>query len=223
VEINKFFSLCHDLCLKVLELFALGLKIDPSKGGSSWFASRHDPKAESGTVLRILHYPSTSSPQGSLRCGAHSDYGSVTLLFRLPGQPGLEILNQDNAWSSVPVTPPGTENDPFPPILINIGDLLSYWTGGLLRSTVHRVVYPEDHEKATAGKGDRYSIAYFCHPNRDTELVEVPSEIVKEKLGIMGGRGKAGGKIMKASDHLQSRLAATYGWQKGEERVAAAP
>lgn len=75
----------------------------------------------------------------TVRAGAHSDYGSITLLFQRPGQPGLEILppssqtngprntSNDAPWTPVPVTPPGTENDLSPPILVNIGDLLSYW------------------------------------------------------------------------------------------------
>lgn len=91
-----------------------------------------------------------------------------------------------------------------------------------MRSTVHRVVYPEDHGKVTAGKGDRYSIAFFCHPNKNTELVEVPSEIVREKLGMAEGPDKAGGKVMTAMEHLQSRLAATYRWQKSEGTAVAA-
>ena len=57
-----------------------------------------------------------------IRAGAHSDYGSLTLLFQRASQPGLEILS-GSQWSPVPVNPPGTENDPFPPILVNIGDV----------------------------------------------------------------------------------------------------
>ena len=54
--------------------------------------------------------------------------GSITLLFQRQGQPGLEILTSRSLWSPVPVNPPGTEDDPFPPILINIGDLMHFWT-----------------------------------------------------------------------------------------------
>lgn len=76
--------------------------------------------------------------------------GSLTLLFQRPLQPGLEILTPSSSWASVPVYPPGTESDPFPPILVNIGDLMQFWTDGLLRSTVHRVTFPEH------GGQDRY-------------------------------------------------------------------
>jgi isopenicillin N synthase-like dioxygenase len=140
----------------------------------------------------------------------------VTLLFQLPSQPGLEILTPSNTWAPVPVNPTSL---PTPPILVNIGDLLSYWTNGLLKSTVHRVIFPQPEE----GKQneDRYSIAYFCHPLDEARLVPVPSGAVKEfqraegegqkvKVGYGGGAGEAD-EIMTARDHLNRRLAATYG------------
>jgi len=133
---------------------------------------------------------------------------SVTLLFQLPMQDGLEILlPKGGGWKPVPVSPPGYSGPP--PILVNLGDLLSYWTAGLLRSTVHRVVFPP---KARRGGEDRYSMVYFCHPVDTTVLVPVPSKIVQER----GDRGanEAEGKMMTAAEHLASRLAATYGWGK---------
>ena len=57
-----------------------------------------------------------------IRAGAHSDYGSLTLLFQRASQPGLEILTE-SGWSPAPVQPSGTEEDAFPPILVNIGDV----------------------------------------------------------------------------------------------------
>lgn len=139
------------------------------------------------------------NPDVDIRAGAHSDYGSLTLLFQRPGQPGLEILTPSNTWAPVPVLPPSTENDPSPPILVNIGDAFSYWTNGLLRSTVHRVIFPKE---ARRGGEDRYSIAFFCHPDGDTVLDAVPSDMVKSD-------GKAGAKIT-AKEHLMERLRATY-------------
>lgn len=135
--------------------------------------------------------------------------GSLTLLFQRARQPGLEILGPDQSWSPVPVFPPGSENDDFPPILVNIGDLLNYWTNGLLMSTVHRVVFPPD------GGDDRYSIAYFCHPANDTELVPVPSQKIssRDANDQQGIRRKHDvSNVLTAEQHLKFRLAATYGW-----------
>lgn len=163
-----------------------------------------------------------------LRAGAHSDYGSITLLFQRRNEPGLEIQTPWNTWHSVPVYPAGTESDRSPPILINIGDLLSYWTNGLLRSTVHRVVSSTDSQASTGAEGgddagtapgahdavqDRFSIAYFCHPVHDTLLEPVPSERVLRQKEY-GARRETQGKVLTAMEHLQQRLAATYTYTK---------
>lgn len=175
---------------------------------------------------------------GDVRAGAHSDYGSVTLLFQRGGQAGLEILppgddgdgQGQGKWVGVPVYPPGSDSSThggqggMPPILVNIGDLLSYWTDGLLKSTVHRVVFPADDPDPQ----DRYSIVYFCHPLDSTELVPVPSEIVrhyreshgdehgKGKVGFGGGAGSwTGERALTAKEHLEGRLDATYGFKRG--------
>ncbi|KAI4736842.1 iron/ascorbate family oxidoreductase [Aureobasidium sp. EXF-12298] len=208
--VADFSHSCHALCNKLLQLFAEALEMP-----SDWFSSRHDQtKGPSGSIMRLLYYPSvpdTLAPdEDDIRAGAHSDYGTLTLLFQLPGQPGLEIKTPSGEWESVPVDPHGTLlSDPSKPlpILVNIGDLLAYWTNGLLKSTVHRVIFPKD---ARRGGEDRYSMAYFCHPLDDAELVPVPSKRVEQyEDGIEGV--KKGGKTLTAKDHLLERLAATYG------------
>jgi isopenicillin N synthase-like dioxygenase len=125
----------------------------------------------------------------------------------------------------VPVDPEssssGTDTNPRSsshlPILVNIGDLLSYWTNGLLRSTMHRVIFPVASNGSTPP--ERYSIAYFCHPLDDAKLEAVPSSIVptaakgsptKDTHGSESGND-AKRRVMTAKEHLMSRLEATYG------------
>ncbi|TVY55659.1 UPF0676 protein [Lachnellula cervina] len=238
-DLDAFQKYCHAMMMKILTLFAIGLQIDPSSGGSTWFSSRHIG-GPSGCTLRLLHYPSIPpsqdfKPEVDIRAGAHSDYGSITLLFQRPGQPGLEIIPPESqppnrdfgptaAWTPVPVSPPSTESDPSPPILVNIGDLLSHWTNGLFKSTVHRVVFPKEGRE---GGEDRYSIAYFGHPVGSTVLEAVPSEMVKSLRKEGDGEGEFV-KAMTADEHLLGRLKATYLglYREGEaevgEKVAAA-
>jgi isopenicillin N synthase-like dioxygenase len=243
-DLNAFQNSCNNLMLRILTLFAIGLEVsskksspirqsgmhftqvtlqvDPKSGGKDWFSSRHRG-GPSGCTLRLLKYPSLLADidfnqEVDIRAGAHSDYGSITLLFQRPGQPGLEIIppssqipgqrNTSNSapWMPVPVSPPGTESDPSPPILVNIGDLLSYWTNNLFKSTVHRVVFPKG---AKEGGEDRYSIAYFGHPVAATVLEPVPSEMVSALKGA-GGVGPDMSKPITANEHLMSRLKATY-------------
>ncbi|KAK7530910.1 uncharacterized protein J3D65DRAFT_141898 [Phyllosticta citribraziliensis] len=206
-QLGRFFDQCHTLCNQILRLLGAALEIPQDEGGDDWFAERHDrSKGPSGSILRLLYYPALPPIETTdIRAGAHSDYGSITLLFQQPnGQPGLEILPRTGTWTPVPVNP---ANSNAPPILVNIGDLLNYWTDGLLTSTVHRVVFPPELDE---GK-DRYSMAFFCHPVDDAKLVPIPSPIIKKRA--KGGEDGASerGQVLTAKDHLLERLAATYG------------
>lgn len=131
--------------------------------------------------------------------------GSLTLLFQRASQPGLEILTPSSSWSPVSVYPLGTEDDSFPPILVNIGDLMHFWTNGFLKSTVHRVVFPEGESE------DRYSIAYFCHPLDHIEVEAVPSDMIRDRKGEEEPRCA---EKVTAEGYLKIRLAETYGWGK---------
>ncbi|KAI8276909.1 UPF0676 protein [Colletotrichum sp. SAR 10_99] len=211
--LNSFRDQCHALCLELLNLLGIGLEVDPP----TFFSAAHlREKGDSGTILRMLYYPpssATSSSPDDVRAGAHSDYGSLTLLFRLRGQAGLEILTRENTWAPVPVTPPGTEADALPPILINIGDLLSYWTNGMFRSTVHRVVFGGEGAPGETDTGPRYSMAFFCHPVGSVTLDPVPSERVKQFVAPEGtphANPYAERKVMTADEHLFMRLRESY-------------
>ncbi|KAG5918705.1 hypothetical protein E4U42_006766 [Claviceps africana] len=219
---SAFANLCRALCLKILTLLGQGLQVN------TFFSSAHfQDESGSGSTLRFLRYPPPSTTAHSahdVRAGAHSDYGSITLLFRLRSQSGLEILAPDKndgnneKWAPVPVVPPGTEQDPSPPILVNIGDLLSYWTNGLFRSTVHRVVFPDEGGEAASNALPRYSIAYFCHPMEGALLEPVPSERVRAFVapgeraeGAGNGNPHAQRKVLTAGEHLLMRLKESYG------------
>ena len=85
---------------------------------------------------------------------------------------------------------------------------MQFWTNGLLKSTVHRVVFPPGEIN------DRYSIAYFCHPLDHIEIEAVPSDVVKEKAKEMGSGKGSNKKPITAEGYLKKRLAETYGWGK---------
>ncbi|KAK3110124.1 hypothetical protein LTR53_015913 [Teratosphaeriaceae sp. CCFEE 6253] len=207
-----FQARCLALCHQILRLVARALDID-----EHWFTVRHSQPgnpAPSSTVFRMLYYPHLANPDSGLdlRAGAHSDFGSLTLLFQQLGQPGLEIKTPSGDWAAVPVDPHESSSESHAlPILVNIGDLLEDWTGGLLRSTVHRVIFSPPTDGDGDGGGDRYSMAYFCQPLDEALLEPVPSRLVQEHICRTGGRsGARGGKVITARDHLMERLAATY-------------
>ena len=64
----------------------------------NFFVDRHENMFKSDqknrTIFRTLYYPSlvdTETLIGVVRCGLHSDYGTITLLFQ-DNMGGLEVL-----------------------------------------------------------------------------------------------------------------------------------
>ncbi len=57
---------------------------------------RYIGMAENPSVLRLLYYPplpeESNIKPGQVRCGEHSDYGTITLLFQ-DDVGGLEVKN----------------------------------------------------------------------------------------------------------------------------------
>jgi isopenicillin N synthase-like dioxygenase len=109
------------------------------------------------SALRALHYPATTAVplDRQQRAGAHTDYGSLTILLPQPGSRGLEIRDPAGNWIEVPAEP-GT-------FVINIGDLMARWTSDRWVSTLHRVVARPDQPA-------RQSLAFFHQPDWQAEI-----------------------------------------------------
>lgn len=198
------------LNIKLLKLLAIGLEIEdtPECKGEDWFVSRYDAEKSLGTTFRFLHYPSQGllDPEELIRAGAHTDYGSMTLLFQKANEEGLEILSPVlKKWEPVPYVDSRSDSDEAPPIIVNIADQLSYWSAGLLKSTVHRVKFPL---LSLERNQDRYSIVFFSHPNHNALLEPVPSAKIRAREGR--GANRETDKVLTAKEHLDKRLAATY-------------
>ena len=137
------------LASKIMQLFATALRLE-----EKFF----DPYIDQPiSALRALNYPAQKKPPeiGQLRAGAHSDYGSLTILLPEENSVGLEILTLSGQWELVPAIP-----NTF---IINIGDLMARWTNDRWISTLHRVV-----NKGSTNK--RQSLAYFHQPNWNAEI-----------------------------------------------------
>lgn len=146
------------LAARLMRLFALGLDLP-----EDFF----DPAiTEAISALRILNYPDQAAdPEpGQLRAGAHSDYGSLTILLQEQAPGGLEVQGADGAWHAVPAIPGS--------FVINLGDLMARWTNDRWRSTLHRVVNPP---RDATGSARRQSMAFFHQPNWDAEIACIPT------------------------------------------------
>ncbi|KAF8309572.1 P-loop containing nucleoside triphosphate hydrolase protein [Clavulina sp. PMI_390] len=166
-----FAKSCHVLCMTLLEAFSVDMNLP-----KDYFTSRHNFEEANRSILRLLYYPPVEDLPGDvsqstapdIRAGAHSDYGTLTLLFQAHPElmnfyiaqksvGGLQILmpgaspDEQPRWLDAPVIPES--------VLVNIGDSFDFWTGGRFPSTQHRVVSPRNADEAVA----RFSIAFFLY------------------------------------------------------------
>ncbi len=110
-------------------------------------------------LFRIFNYPTQPVPEGldvPWGVGEHTDYGLLTLLYQ-DHIGGLQVHTADGWIDATPL--PGS-------FVINIGDMLDRMTGGLYRSTPHRVV------RNTSGH-DRISIPLFFDPNFESHVQRI--------------------------------------------------
>ncbi|OJD35885.1 flavonol synthase flavanone 3-hydroxylase [Diplodia corticola] len=200
--LQSFFRDCDGVVHALLRALALGLGLPREE----WLSERHSASA---FQLRLLHYPpvpvrALTGGEGSgggggdegseggeegrergegkattSRIGAHSDFGSLTILFQ-DAVGGLEVEDPSRPGSFRPAPPvEGT-------LLVNVGDLLERWSNGRWRSTVHRVGAPPVQRLREAGAvveaeggGEemcraRYSIPFFSAPNDDAVIEALP-------------------------------------------------
>jgi len=190
-DVPEFRTSCTELARKSAVLAHRLLQcISLSLGKDQYYLDDLHKRIMSGknaSALRTLYYPPIIGevPPNHIRCGEHSDYGTFTLLYQ-DKYPGLQLKNCDGNWVSAdPV--PGT-------IVVNIGDLLEMWSGGLYPATMHRVVIPSDDRIRRMA---RQSIPFFVHP--DEEVVVHALRGDKQKF-----------PPIKALDHANRRFNQTY-------------
>ena len=140
---ESYYSEMESLAKRIMVAFAEALGLE-----SSYFDSFINNPI---SALRALHYPETKDIiiDKQQRAGAHTDYGSLTILLPQTGTTGLQIKKK-NTWIDVPA--------PQDCFVINIGDLMELWTAGRWVSTLHRVV-------AKPNQSSRKSLAYFHQPD----------------------------------------------------------
>ncbi|KAG4943630.1 hypothetical protein AAZX31_17G162700 [Glycine max] len=153
VLMEEYVSLCRDLARKIMRGIALALGGSPNEfegqraGDPFW-------------VMRLIGYPGVSSVNGTnvhkndIGCGAHTDYGLLTLLNQDDDVNALQVRNLSGEWITAPPVP-GT-------FVCNIGDMLKIYSNGLYESTLHRVI--NNNSKY------RVSVVYFYETNFDTAV-----------------------------------------------------
>ena len=196
-EIQQFMAETHEkIAVRLLACLGLGLGLTRDR-----LPQIHQHENPSVTTLRLIHYPALQQDDTApIRLASHTDQGVITILFQNIIS-GLQVrppkytgpIKDDEKWLDARVIPGA--------VLINIGETMTFFSGGLMKSTLHRVArspVPEDQGK------DRFSMAYFCHPNQDT-LLEVLQGIeggVKREAPISCVTGR---RVRTVKDWIEHR------------------
>jgi isopenicillin N synthase-like dioxygenase len=184
--LETYYCAMSDLVARIMTLFADALRLP-----STFFDSRIDRHT---SALRVLNYPALVEPPepGQLRAGAHTDYGTVTVLLAEAPE-GLEVLVSTHAgdrWTSVPAVAGS--------LIVNLGDAMARWTNDRWRSTLHRVVTPQSR---LAAASRRQSIAFFHNAHWDAVIECLPSCLDEGESPRYAP--------VTAGDHLMSKFRST--------------
>ena len=139
--------------------------------------------------LRLLHYPPIpkTSPSDLYGSAPHTDFGCLTILVQ-DEIGGLQVQTKEGKWIDVPKV-----EESF---VVNVGDMLSRLTNGLLRSTPHRVINKSGRE--------RFSCPFFFDPH--TNAIIQP----------LNGTGKPNFLPINFGEFLREELEASYEKHKKE-------
>ncbi|MEM9218927.1 MAG: 2-oxoglutarate and iron-dependent oxygenase domain-containing protein [Cyanobacteria bacterium P01_F01_bin.150] len=140
----------------LLRAFAIALN-----QGSDWLVPYFDDPI---LIQRTIYYPSECGTAGK-----HTDNGIFTILIQeyFP-TPSLRIYTK-NAWIDAECI-----EDAF---VINLGDMLQFWTNKLFRSTPHAVI----HKLPCS----RVSIPFFIYPNIDSTIKPIGTKKEFNSTDIM--------------------------------------
>jgi len=132
-------------------------------------ASLHRLNRPSGCHVRFISTPplEASTPTTHALGGEHTDFGTLTILLNRLG--GLQVLL------------PGSEDwvyvKPVPGCaIVNLGDAMVKFSGGLLRSNLHRVIRPPGEQWRVG----RQSLVYFLRPEHEVVLSRLRGGLVEE-------------------------------------------
>ena len=161
--VSSFLRHAHSIVSRILSILDIELGLERGT-----LASLVSQERTSGTLLRMIRYPPQPLSDRRTALLRHTDIGAITLVCSILG--GLQILtpgsdpSDEDAWRYIRPAPNCA--------IINIGDALVEWSGGILRSNMHRVTYAPGAQADYA----RYSIAYLVRANRSVSMKRLQSD-----------------------------------------------
>ncbi|KAK1536445.1 flavonol synthase [Colletotrichum costaricense] len=205
-EIEHFARHLHnEIVNRLLTLFAIILELPEDH-----FAARHRyDEALSDCHLRYMKYHArdvkTNERLENVWVKGHTDFGSLTLLFRQPVA-ALQVRGKDGNWKWV---------KPYNgSITVNVADALEFLSNGFLKSSIHRVVAPPPDQAGI----DRLGVLYFVRPEDSLELRPVQSKVL-QRLGYNSNENAAVAGIT-AGEWVKARVRAGVNRSQARSEVS---
>ncbi|KAF2431544.1 Clavaminate synthase-like protein [Tothia fuscella] len=201
--LRSYIQTSHSLISLILGVLNKRLQLPESR-----LQGLHRLKAASGDQVRFLRAPPQPKEDRGTALEGHTDFGSITVLFnkmgglqvRLPA--GIEPIPPSRSNSLDTIEQLHGENGdgekwvyvrPLPGhAIINLGDAMVKFSGGILRSDIHRVVSPPGAQAGTT----RFSLVYFSRPEdkvmlgalKESPLIaqsagDEPEEVINSRTG----------------------------------------
>ncbi|XP_060218996.1 flavanone 3-dioxygenase 3-like [Lycium barbarum] len=122
----------------------------------------HEDVVEGSQVMAVNCYPACPEPDLTLGLPPHTDYGMLTII--LQNHQGLQIMDRDEKWHSVPLTEGA--------LIVQLGDQMEVLSNGRYKSVLHRATVNSERK--------RISIASL-HSLALGKKVRPASELVNEQ------------------------------------------
>lgn len=180
-RISTYYEAVYDLGRELMNAFEQSLELAPD----ALLSHVNIPTSQ----LRLLKYFENNHPSDEFNAGisAHSDYECFTILHT--SGPGLQLLSYDGHWIEAPPQPGS--------FIVNIGDCLEAFTGGLFRATQHRVI--------NLGR-ERHSLPFFFAVDYET--------VIEPLAEFQNPESRKRYPPFLAGDHLWARTIQTFPYLK---------
>ena len=177
-----YFHHVHNVAGHLMRGFALGLGLD-----ENFFLQTASRPLSRASYVSYPAHPE-DSPDDLFGVAPHTDFGVLTVLCQ-DSLGGLQVRDIHDNW--IEATPiDGT-------LVVNVGDLLSRWTGGVYRSTPHRVVNMSGQE--------RLSLVLAYDPDPETMI---------DARDVSGPEFAAAEAPITCSDYLVWRFAKAFSYRR---------
>ncbi|KAF4586406.1 hypothetical protein EYR38_010682 [Pleurotus pulmonarius] len=165
--VRPFVEACTDANNTLMAVF--NAKLGLPEGTLASLHARDEPSVSEARVIKVPATPGSTK----IAVGAHTDFGSLSFLanrlgdcrFCCPDRMTGVMSRRVACWLKWYV--PNNIMQPLPGhVICNVGDALNLFSGGILMSSIHRVLPPP----LAQSHHDRWSLVFFTRPGNSVHL-----------------------------------------------------